>query len=125
MSEPPLLLLVDDEVHILKALRRTLAREGYRILLAENGPRALELLEEHPVDLVLCDQRMPGMSGVELLREVGRRRPALARVLLTGWPEEIPDAELLAAGVGALLRKPWDNDELKEVLRQRLGRASG
>lgn len=114
------LLIVDDEVRILAALRRTLRREGYEILTAETTGRALELLERYPVDLVLSDQKMPGMSGIELLAEAKRMRPAAARILITGWTEAVPKSELESLGISALIAKPWDDGQLKDCLRRAL-----
>ena len=123
MSETPsTLLIVDDEVRILTALRRTLRREGYEILTAETATRALELLVQHNVDLVLSDQKMPGMSGVELLAEVKRLRPAAARILITGWTEAVPRGDLDSLGIEALIPKPWDDGQLKDCLRRALQR---
>ncbi len=114
------LLIVDDEVRILSALKRTLRREGYRLLTAENAASALRLLEREPVDLVLTDHKMPGMSGLALLAEVVRRWPHVRRVLITGWSEEVARAELARLGVAALVTKPWEDGELKAVLREQL-----
>ncbi|MEE9607368.1 MAG: response regulator [Myxococcota bacterium] len=121
----PSLLLVDDEARILSALRRTLRREGYEILTAETPDEALRVLGQRPVDLVLSDQKMPGMSGLQLLAEAARRRPDAARVLITGWTEAIPREELDRLGVRALITKPWDDADLKRTLRQALAAVSG
>ncbi len=115
-----LVLLVDDEPRILSALKRSLRREGYEIVSAESSTDALSILDERPVDLIVSDQKMPGTSGLELLAEVARRHPSVPRVLLTGWPEEVPSKRLEALGVGALLPKPWDDAELKAVVRAQL-----
>jgi CheY-like chemotaxis protein len=118
----PVVLLVDDEPRILSALRRTLRREGYELLLAGGAADALALLTERSIDLVITDQKMPETTGVEFLREVASRHPAIPRILLTGWPEEIPRVELEALGVRALLPKPWDDAQLKREIRSHLGR---
>jgi len=120
-SSRPILLIVDDEVRILAALRRALRKEGYRIITAESTGRALELLAEHPVDLVLSDHKMPGMSGVELLAEARRLRPVAARILITGWTEAVPKAEMESVGIEAMIPKPWDDAQLKDCLRRALG----
>ncbi len=117
----PVLLIVDDEVRILTALQRTLRREGYEIVVAETPTQALRVLDERSVDLILSDHKMPGMTGIELLARASRRRPEARRVLITGWTEEVPPAELAAIGVTALLPKPWDDAELKATLRAALG----
>jgi response regulator RpfG family c-di-GMP phosphodiesterase len=114
-------LFVDDEARILSALQRSLRREGYRILTAQTPAAALRLIDEEPVDVIVSDQKMPGMSGVELLAEVVRRRPATRRLLITGWPEEIPPEQVEALGIVALLPKPWDERELKAILRKETG----
>ena len=116
----PTLLLVDDEERILSALRRTLRREGYEILTAETARDALRTLDERPVDAILSDQKMPGMSGLALLAEASHRQPGAVRLLITGWTEEIPQQELAEVGVFALINKPWDDAALKTTLRKAL-----
>jgi response regulator RpfG family c-di-GMP phosphodiesterase len=113
----PLLLIVDDEVRILSALRRCLRREGFEILTVERPEDALDVLRERPVDVVLSDHKMPGMSGIALLARAARLRPRARRLLLTGWTEEVPRTELERVGVHALLPKPWSDAELKAALR--------
>ena len=95
----PLLLLVDDEPRILSALRRSLRREPYEILTAETCAEALRLVDAHPVDLVLSDHKMPGTTGLQLLAQIAARRPQVIRMLITGWPGAIPEAEMRAVGV--------------------------
>ncbi len=119
-ADPPVILIVDDEVRILAAMRRVLRREGYEILTAAGSAEALALIDERNVDLVLSDQMMPGMRGVELLEEIGRRRPKVVRLLITGWSEELRADELASLGIQGPLAKPWDDAELKETLRKAL-----
>ena len=119
--EAPLLLIVDDEARILSALCRSLRREGYEIVTAETAEQALRVLEERAVDGILSDHRMPGTSGLALLAEAARRRPEAARMLITGWTEEIPREKLEELGVCALVTKPWDDARLKATLRRALG----
>jgi CheY-like chemotaxis protein len=73
------------------------------------------------VDLVLSDHKMPGMSGVELLAEARRLRPAAARILITGWTEAVPKDEMESVGIEAMIPKPWDDAQLKDCLRRALG----
>lgn len=113
----PVLLIVDDEPRILSALRRTLRREGYEIIAVDSTREALRTLAEQPVDLILSDHKMPVMTGLQLLAEAVRLRPRAIRILITGWIEAIPDEEIRAVGVYAVLAKPWDDTELKETLR--------
>jgi len=116
----PTLLVVDDEARILSALRRSLRREGWRVLTAGTPDEALRILDEEPVDAVLSDHKMPRMSGLEVLEAAARRRPNAARILISGWPDEVPAERLAALGVRALVPKPWNDAELKRILREAL-----
>jgi DNA-binding NtrC family response regulator len=113
-------LIVDDEVRILAALRRSLRREGWQILTADGPAEALRILAQEPVDLVLSDHKMPGMSGSDLLREVASRWPDVTRLLITGWSEAVSAEELREIGIRAMIPKPWDDAELKAILRRHL-----
>ncbi|HEU4431196.1 MAG TPA: response regulator, partial [Myxococcota bacterium] len=92
-AERPVVLLVDDEDHILSALQRVLRREPYELITASNPADALARCAARAVRVVVSDQKMPGASGIELLREIAALYPATRRVLLTGWPEEIAERE--------------------------------
>jgi len=119
-NDIPTLLVVDDEACILSALRRSLRREGWRVLTASTPDEALRMLDEEPIDAVLSDHKMPRMSGLEVLEVAARRRPNAVRILISGWPDEIPAERLAALGVRALIPKPWDDAELKRILRAAL-----
>jgi response regulator RpfG family c-di-GMP phosphodiesterase len=121
-ASTPTLLLVDDEARILSALRRALRREGYEILTAETAEEALNLLEERPVDAILSDQKMPGMTGLQLLARAAERRPEATRMLITGWTEAISPEALERLGIRALVTKPWDDARLKQTIRRALSR---
>ncbi len=113
-------MLVDDEPAILAALRRCLRREVYGLVAVANAREALAELEAGPIGAVVSDQKMPGMNGVELLERIARRWPATGRILLSGWTAEIPETELAAARLDAVLGKPWDEAELKSAIRAAL-----
>ncbi len=115
-------LVVDDEEKILASLKRSLRREGYRLLMAE-GPRpALRQLRNEPVDLIVSDHRMPGMSGLELLSHAARLQPKAIRMLITGWAEAVSDEQIESLAIEAVIAKPWEDAELKSTLRKALGR---
>jgi len=103
------LLLVDDEENIVAALRRLLRRSGYRILTAASGPAGLEVLAREQVDVIVSDQRMPGMTGVEFLRRVKAIHPDTVRVVLSGYTElrSITDA-INEGAIYKFMTKPWD-----------------
>ncbi len=116
----PRLLIVDDEERILSALQRALRREGYEIETAASPSEGIQILEERHVDLILSDNKMPEMSGLQFLAEARLRQPHLKCFLITGWTESVPSEELERSGVCELLTKPWDNEALKETLRRAL-----
>lgn len=120
----PTLLVVDDEARILSALQRSLRREGWRVLTASTPDEAMRLLRDEPVDAVLSDHKMPRISGLDVLEAAARLRPSAVRLLISGWPDEIPPERLAALGVAALIPKPWDDAELKRILREALRTSS-
>ena len=112
-------LLVDDEENVLRALKRLLRKEPYELVTALSGEEALEKLAQEPVHLVISDQRMPGMSGTELLGQVKERSPDTVRVILSGYADMSVVVDSINQGeVYRLLAKPWNDDELKTVIRQ-------
>ena len=114
------LLIVDDEAHILSALRRSLRGQDLELLTASCAEEALSLMERQRVDAILCDHRMPGASGLDLLRIVASRRPDVRRSLLTGLPETIRPEEREALGVLQLIPKPWDRGALLRAVHSLL-----
>ncbi len=108
------LLLVDDESNILGSLKRLLRRENYQILTANGGREGLELLKQHEVDVIVSDQRMPGMTGVEFFREAKILYPHTVRIVLSGYTElqSVTDA-INEGAVYKFITKPWDDDQLR------------
>jgi len=120
-AQIPAILLVDDEPNVLSSLRRLLRPHGYTVLTAPGGEEALATLEEHAVDLVISDMRMPGMSGAQLLTQVRERWPNVLRLLLTGHAEV--SSAISAINDGGIYRyvtKPWDDAELVKTIQQGL-----
>jgi response regulator RpfG family c-di-GMP phosphodiesterase len=115
------ILLVDDEEGILNSLRRLLRNQPYHLLLATSAAQALELFEQHKVDLVLSDARMPGMDGATLLAEINKRDPHCMNLLLTGYADIATITAAINEGrIYRYLSKPWDDEELLHALRQAL-----
>ena len=108
------LLLVDDEENIVSALVRLLRRDGYRILKAGSGKEGLELLAQNAVGVIVSDQRMPGMTGVEFLSEVKDIYPDTVRIVLSGYTElnSVTDA-INRGAIYKFLTKPWEDDLLR------------
>lgn len=110
-------LCVDDEVRSLETLERTLDEE-FDVLTATSAEAALKILEENRVEAILCDQRMPGVTGVEFLTEVRRRWPEPARLILSGYTDsEDIIRGLNDAGIYQYITKPWHPDSLLMVVR--------
>ena len=119
MQQEHTVLFVDDEVNILKALQRLLRSEDMTVLSASRGQEALELLEKTSAQVVISDQRMPEMSGVDLLSQVRERWPDVVRMMLTGYTEIDVAVEAINRGeIYRLITKPWNDDELRATIRQ-------
>jgi len=115
-------LCVDDEVNILNALKRLLRAEDYTLITAVGGAEGLGVLETEPVHLVMSDQRMPGMTGVEFLQKVKERYPNTVRVVLSGYADVGVMVDAINQGeIYRFLTKPWNDGELKSAIRQCLG----
>src|SRR5256712_8988246 len=111
-------LLVDDERPNLLVLRGFL-ESGYTVYEAESGKQALEIADKTDIDVVIADQRMPEMTGVEMLEELRSRKPDVAGIVLTGFTD--PPALISAinrARVFRFLKKPWQPDDILEAVRQ-------
>jgi len=114
-------LLVDDEPNILNAIKRSLRDEDYELYTAPDGKSALELLKRQQIDLIIVDQIMPGMTGVEVLKFARLRHPDTARIMLTGNANLNMAAEAINQGeVCCMLVKPWDDTELKLSIQMSL-----
>jgi len=115
-DQKPSLLVIDDEPEILQSLKGLLRRE-FDLHLAQSGPEALEILGRHPIEVILTDQRMPGMTGTELMARARREFPDSIRIVFTGYADikAVVDA-INRGGLYRYLTKPWDPDELVEVL---------
>jgi len=107
------ILIVDDEVQILKAMSRLFMEKDYEIYTAENGMSALTLLANTEIDLIISDMRMPLMNGNELLSTVKEKYPKIIRIILSGYADEKSMFKALLHNVAKLyIFKPWKNAEL-------------
>ncbi|MBI4957346.1 MAG: response regulator [Myxococcales bacterium] len=114
----PRVLFVDDEVGVLEALRHAVLDQAWDFASACSGPEALRELEVAPAAVIVSDYRMPGMSGVELLRAVRERHPETVRIVLSGYAEAHAIVAAINEGhVERFLPKPWDDDELVAAIR--------
>ncbi|BBD65078.1 multi-sensor hybrid histidine kinase [Nostoc commune NIES-4072] len=120
-NSKPKILVVDDEPDNLDLLYRTFYRD-YKVLRANSGPAALDLLaQEGEVSVIISDQRMPMMSGTEFLSLTATQYPDIIRIILTGYTDVEDLVEAINAGkVFKYVTKPWEAEELKAVVRQAL-----
>src|ERR1700734_883262 len=106
------ILVVDDEVEIREGLEALLTSESFQVTLAETGEAGLRQLEDHPFDLMLLDVSLPDRNGLELLREIRRRDPQLAIILITAYGSIDMARAAFKGGGQEFFTKPWSNDEL-------------
>jgi len=113
------LLLLDDDANILKALKRTLRRDGYHILSTTKVSEAFSMLAENEVEVIISDQRMPEMSGTEFFSQVKAIYPNTVRIVLSGYTDlkSVTDA-INQGSIYKFLTKPWDDSQIREHVHQ-------
>ena len=122
MSEPATLLVADDDPGLRESLERTLTREGYRVLLAPDGNAALERLRGGGIDLVLTDLKMPGLTGIEVLRAAKAIAPDVDVILLTAFGTVEEAVRAMKDGAYDFLTKPFQRPQVLKLIRQALER---
>ena len=122
MAKEHKLLIVDDESANLQKLKRTFMNE-YDVYEASDGKQALQVFAEHEFSAVIADQKMPGMTGIEILREVLNVNRETIRIVLTGYTEieELMDA-INEGHVHCYITKPWEPDFLRQQVRREIQR---
>jgi two-component system response regulator HupR/HoxA len=122
LSHPHTILVVDDDLVNLKMLERLLARD-FRVLTASDPRRALELLNKEPVCLILTDQEMPEMSGIELLQKSRQKDEDIVRMVVTANRDSKTFIEAIrAAGAVRVITKPWDPEKVKRDVTEAVER---
>lgn len=113
----PCVLVVDDEPHSLASMRMAL-EDDFDVLTATGADQAMALLQEEWVQVIFCDQRMPGRSGVQFLADVRERWPEIVRIIITGYTDPADMTEAInAAGIYQFLTKPWHPEHLLMAAR--------
>jgi len=116
------LLVADDDPGLRESLERTLTREGYRVLLASDGRAALERLQGGAVDLILTDLKMPGLTGLELLRAAKAIAPDVDVILLTAFGTVEEAVKAMKDGAYDFLTKPFRREQLLKLIDKALER---
>ena len=119
-KRPPRILVVDDERSMRELLAIVLRREGYEVLLADNGRAAIELLEREPVDILISDIKMPDLSGVDVLRAAKRVDQDILGIMITAFASTETAVEAMRLGACDYLSKPFDVDLLKMKVREKI-----
>jgi len=126
MDEKASILIVDDDASMCETLSDILEEKGYGVVLAEDGPRAVEEVKGQHFDLALIDIMMPGMNGVETLREIKRADPETTTMIMTGHSAlEGMVSEALKAGVDGVLYKPFEIDTIVEMIESKAKARAG
>lgn len=119
--KPHRILIVDDEKNIVSALKRLLRNENYNIFSGNSGAEGLEILKNETVQLIISDQRMPGMNGTEFLSRVMQEYPDIIRIILSGYTDIDSITEAINKGhIYKFLLKPWNDSSLVLEIRQAL-----
>lgn len=115
------ILIVDDEKMILKSIQRTLRNETYNVFTALNAEEALNILQARDIDLIISDQNMPGIAGIELLEKVKADFPSVLTIMLTGQTDiELAVKAINDAGIYKFILKPWDDNDFRITIRRAL-----
>ncbi len=117
---PPRILVVDDERSMRELLAIVLRREGYEVLLAENGKSAIATLEREPVDILISDIKMPDLSGVDVLRAAKRIDQDILGIMITAFASTDTAVEAMRLGACDYLSKPFDVDLLRMKVREKI-----
>lgn len=118
-----LILVVDDDPLISAALKISLENEGFHIITAADGPEALAILKQQAIAVIICDQHMPGMEGLEVLIQARTIQPKTIRIVLTGYDDVEKILQLINVGqVSQYIQKPWDHTSLVQIVSASLER---
>ena len=122
MSDPATLLIADDDPGLRESLERTLTREGFRVILASDGRGALERLQGGGIDLVVTDLKMPGLTGIEVLRAAKAIAPDVDVILLTAFGTVEEAVKAMKDGAYDFLTKPFRREQLLKLISKALER---
>jgi len=112
------ILIVDDEPIVRESIRDWLKETGYTVFTAESGEQALELLNHREIGVIVLDIRLPGRTGISILREIREKKPLIQSIIITAYPSSDLTAEALKLGALDYLVKPIIPDDLEKLVRE-------
>jgi CheY-like chemotaxis protein len=124
IAPPKRILVVEDEISIRQLITNLLTRAGFRVDAAEDGALAWEALQVRRYDLVITDNNMPKITGIELVRKLRKEYPALPVVMATGTFPKVELERHPSLGISDILLKPFANEELLRTVKKVLGEAA-
>jgi len=114
----PRILVVDDEEVIRELLSEILMDEGYEVDTAKEGNEAMEKIKRLPFELVITDIRMPGLNGMEILRETKKKNPSIEVIIITGYGTPEIEAEAIAQGASGYINKPININQIRNMVAE-------
>lgn len=113
------ILIVDDELNVIRSLKRLFRKENYRIITAGSALEGLEIARSNSVDMIISDQRMPGVSGIEFLSKIRDEFPRIIRMILSGYTDiQTVTSAINEGNVYKFILKPWDDNNLLDAVRE-------
>jgi len=114
------IMIVDDEPDILIVLGEFLSKEGFKVLTANDGKKAIEKIKENKIDLILLDMAMPNLNGIETLREIKKLSPAVSVIMITAYRDAEKVVEAFRLGAYDCIFKPFDLKYLRKAVMAKL-----
>lgn len=112
------ILIVDDEEMMRNLLEKILTREGYQVSTAEDGLAALDLIKQHPFDLVISDMKMPRMNGFELLKAIKKDHAQTGVIIMTAYGDTYTVKDALLLGADEYITKPFKSYEISLIVER-------
>jgi DNA-binding NtrC family response regulator len=116
------MLVIDDEDIVLESCRRIFSTTGFQVTCTTSPPEGLRLIADSSFDVILCDWKMPGFDGMDVLEELERRSPDSAVVMISGYPTPARQTEALKRGAMDYVAKPFTPGEIVEAVRKAIRR---
>ena len=114
------ILVVDDEPIVRESIRDWLKEAGYNVMTAETGEEAIKLLDKHDISILVIDVRLPGRTGISVLKDVKSKKPQIKSIVITAYPSEELSEEAKKQGAVDYLVKPINPDDLEILIRETL-----